>query len=135
MVNDVTTRDLVFRKDMKEIGTDWYRAKNAPGFLPTGPFLVPSQFVDAEDAHVTLALNGDVMQNASTSDLLFDIPALLSAASQTQRLLPGDLLLTGSPAGNGQHWKRFLRDGDVMTGTIANLGTQVVRCVEEGAAR
>jgi len=135
MVNDVTTRDLVFRKDMKEIGTDWYRAKNAPGFLPTGPFLVPSQFVDAEDAHVTLALNGDVMQDASTSDLLFDIPALLSAASQTQRLLPGDLLLTGSPAGNGQHWKRFLRDGDVMTGTIANLGTQVVRCVAEGAAR
>ena len=41
IVNDVTTRDLVFRKDMKEIGTDWYRAKNAPGFLPTGPFLVP----------------------------------------------------------------------------------------------
>ncbi|GEK87402.1 fumarylacetoacetate hydrolase family protein [Microbacterium aerolatum] len=134
IVNDITTRDLVFRKDMKEIGTDWYRAKNAPGFLPTGPFLVPAQFVDAEDAHVTLALNGEVMQDASTSDLLFDIPALLSAASQTQRLLPGDLLLTGSPAGNGQHWKRFLRDGDVMTGTIANLGTQVVRCVAEGAA-
>ncbi|WP_194421260.1 fumarylacetoacetate hydrolase family protein [Microbacterium abyssi] len=134
IVNDVTTRDLVFRKDMKEIGTDWYRAKNAPGFLPTGPFLVPAHFVDAEDARVTLALNGEVMQDASTSDLLFDIPALLSAASQTQRLLPGDLLLTGSPAGNGQHWKRFLRDGDVMTGTIANLGTQVVRCAAEGAA-
>jgi 2,4-diketo-3-deoxy-L-fuconate hydrolase len=135
IVNDVTTRDLVFRKDMKEIGTDWYRAKNAPGFLPTGPFLVPAQFVDAEDARVTLALNGEVMQDASTSDLLFDIPALLSAASQTQRLLPGDLLLTGSPAGNGQHWKRFLRDGDIMTGTIANLGTQVVRCVSAGGAR
>lgn len=133
IANDITTRDLVFRKDMKEIGTDWYRAKNAPGFLPTGPFLVPAPFVEPEDAHVTLALNGEVMQDASTNDLLFDIPALLSAASQTQRLLPGDLLLTGSPAGNGQHWKRFLRDGDVMTGTIANLGTQVVRCVAEGA--
>ena len=47
IVNDITTRDLVFRKDMKEIGTDWYRAKNAPGFLPTGPFLVPAPFVDA----------------------------------------------------------------------------------------
>ena len=43
--------------------------------------------------------------------------------------LPGDILLTGSPAGNGQHWKRFLQDGDVMTGSIAGLGTQVVRCV------
>ena len=134
IVNDVTTRDLVFRKDMKEIGTDWYRAKNAPGFLPTGPFLVPAHFVAAEDARLTLTLNGDVMQDASTSDLLFGIPALLSAASQTQRLLPGDILLTGSPAGNGQHWKRFLRDGDVMSGTIANLGTQVVRCVAEEIA-
>jgi 2-keto-4-pentenoate hydratase/2-oxohepta-3-ene-1,7-dioic acid hydratase in catechol pathway len=131
IVNDITTRDLVFRKDMKEIGTDWYRSKNAPGFLPTGPFLVPAEFVGASDARVLLELNGEPMQDASTSDLLFDIPALISAASQTAPLLPGDLLLTGSPAGNGQHWKRFLRDGDVMSGTIAGLGTQVVRCVAE----
>ncbi|WP_374200457.1 fumarylacetoacetate hydrolase family protein [Microbacterium sp. CFH 31415] len=133
IVNDITTRDLVFRKDMKEIGTDWYRAKNAPGFLPTGPLLVPAPFVDASDVNVRLELNGEVMQDASTSDLLFDIPALISGASQTMPLLPGDLLLTGSPAGNGQHWKRFLQDGDVMTGSIAGLGTQVVRCVAEGA--
>jgi 2-keto-4-pentenoate hydratase/2-oxohepta-3-ene-1,7-dioic acid hydratase in catechol pathway len=131
IVNDITTRDLVFRKDMKEIGTDWYRAKNAPGFLPTGPFLVPAQFVDPRDLKVRLDLNGQVMQDASTSDLLFDIPALVSGASQTMPLLPGDILLTGSPSGNGQHWKRFLRDGDVMTGSIAGLGTQVVRCVAE----
>ena len=131
IVNDITTRDLVFRKDMKEIGTDWYRAKNAPGFLPTGPFLVPAPFVDGSDLEVRLELNGEVMQEASTSDLLFDIPALISGASQNMPLLPGDLLLTGSPAGNGQHWKRFLRDGDVMTGTIEGLGTQVVRCVAE----
>lgn len=131
IVNDITTRDLVFRKDMKEIGTDWYRAKNAPGFLPTGPFLVPAPFVDGSDLEVRLELNGEVMQDASTSDLLFDIPALISGASQNMPLLPGDLLLTGSPAGNGQHWKRFLRDGDVMTGTIEGLGTQVVRCVAE----
>lgn len=131
IVNDITTRDLVFRQDMKEIGTDWYRAKNAPGFLPTGPFLVPAHDVDASDARVRLELNGDTMQDSSTSDLLFDIPALVSAASQTMPLMPGDLLLTGSPAGNGQHWRRFLRDGDVMTGSIAGLGTQVVRCVGE----
>ena len=129
IVNDITTRDLVFRKDMKEIGTDWYRAKNAPGFLPTGPFLVPAPFVDPGDLNVRLELNGEVKQDASTEDLLFDIPALISGASQTLPLLPGDILLTGSPAGNGQHWKRFLRDGDVMTGSIEGLGTQVVRCV------
>lgn len=131
IVNDVTTRDLVFRKDMKEIGTDWYRAKNAPGFLPAGPFLVPAPFVEAGDVTVRLELNGEVMQDSSTKDLLFDIPALISGASQTMPLLPGDILLTGSPAGNGQHWKRFLRDGDVMTGSISGLGTQVVRCVAE----
>ncbi|GAB2844872.1 fumarylacetoacetate hydrolase family protein [Microbacterium insulae] len=131
IVNDITTRDLVFRKDMKEIGTDWYRAKNAPGFFPAGPLLVPAPFVDPSDLNVRLELNGEVMQDASTSDLLFDIPALVSGASQTMPLLPGDLLLTGSPAGNGQHWKRFLRDGDVMTGSIEGLGTQVVRCVAE----
>jgi len=134
IVNDITTRDLVFRKDMKEIGTDWYRSKNAPGFLPTGPLLVPAPFVDAANLRITLALNGEVMQDASTDDLLFDIPALVSAASQTMPLLPGDLLLTGSPAGNGQHWGRFLRDGDVMTGSIEGLGTQTVRCVADHGA-
>jgi 2-keto-4-pentenoate hydratase/2-oxohepta-3-ene-1,7-dioic acid hydratase in catechol pathway len=132
IVNDITTRDLVFRKDMKEIGTDWYRAKNAPGFLPTGPFLVPAPFIDADHLNLRLELNGKVMQDGSTDDLLFDIAALISGASQTMPLLPGDILLTGSPAGNGQHWKRFLRDGDVMTATIHGLGTQVVRCVAAG---
>jgi 2-keto-4-pentenoate hydratase/2-oxohepta-3-ene-1,7-dioic acid hydratase in catechol pathway len=134
IVNDITTRDLVFRPDMKEIGTDWYRSKNAPGFLPTGPFLVPASAVDSSDLRITLELNGEVKQDSTTADLLFGIPRLISVASQTTALLPGDLLLTGSPPGNGQHWKRYLRDGDVMTGTIEGLGSQVVRCVAESRA-
>lgn len=135
IVNDITTRDLVFRKDMKEIGTDWYRAKNAPGFLPTGPFLVPAPFVDSGNVTLRLELNGQLMQDGNSSDLLFDVAALISGASQTMPLLPGDILLTGSPAGNGQHWKRFLQDGDVMAGSISGLGTQTVRCVSPTAAR
>jgi 2-keto-4-pentenoate hydratase/2-oxohepta-3-ene-1,7-dioic acid hydratase in catechol pathway len=134
IVNDITTRDLVFRSDMKEIGTDWYRAKNAPGFLPTGPLLVPEPFVDTSDLELTLELNGKVMQSATTKDLLFDVPALVSGASWNMPLLPGDLLLTGSPAGNGIASGRLLRDGDVMTGTINGMGTQVVRCVAEQGA-
>lgn len=134
ITNDVTTRDLVFPPDVGDIGADWFRSKNAPGFLPTGPFLVPATFVDPSDLSVRLELNGEVMQDASTAELLFDVAALVSTASQTLPLLPGDLLLTGSPAGNGQHWKRFLRDGDVMTGTIEGLGTQTVRCVGEESA-
>ena len=55
-----------------------------------------------------LTLNGQVMQDATTDDLAFDVPALLSYASSVAILQPGDLLITGSPAGNGSHWKRFL---------------------------
>ncbi|WP_448003119.1 fumarylacetoacetate hydrolase family protein [Agromyces bauzanensis] len=135
IVNDITTRDLVFREDMKEIGTDWYRGKNAPGFLPTGPFLVPAPFVsNPGDLHLELTLNGETMQDATTSDLLFDIPALVAGASQNMPLLPGDLLLTGSPAGNGIVHGRMLRDGDVMVGTIEGLGAQTVRAVAEAKA-
>ncbi|MDR6907796.1 2-keto-4-pentenoate hydratase/2-oxohepta-3-ene-1,7-dioic acid hydratase in catechol pathway [Agromyces sp. 3263] len=136
IVNDVTTRDLVFREDMKEIGTDWYRGKNAPGFLPTGPFLVPAPFVATPgDLHLELTLNGETMQDATTSDLLFDLPALIAGASQNMPLLPGDLLLTGSPAGNGIVHGRMLRDGDVMVGAIEGLGRQTVRAIAEEASR
>lgn len=129
IVNDITARDFVFREDMKDIGTDWYRGKNAPGFLPTGPWLVPADQIDPANVHIELRLNGEVMQQGHTSDLLFDIPELISAASQTMPLLPGDLLLTGSPQGNGIHHGRFLRAGDTMTGSITGLGTQQVRCI------
>ena len=135
IVNDLTTRDLVFRRDMPEIGTDWFRSKNAPGFLPLGPWLVPSVFVgDPQSVHLTLILNGQTMQDESAADMLFTVAELVSAASQTTPLLPGDLVLTGSPAGNGAHWGRLLRDGDVMESTITGLGTQRTRVVAEGAA-
>lgn len=134
MVNDVTTRDLVFRKDMPEIGTDWYRSKNAPGFLPTGPLLTPAAFIgDPQDIALRLDLNGKTMQDESTSDMIFSVAQLVSHASQNMPLLPGDLVLTGSPAGNGMHWGRLLREGDVMEATITGLGTQRVACVGGGA--
>ena len=132
IANDITTRDRVFRTDAGALGADWYRAKNAPGFLPTGPVLVPSPFVDPAALTVRLELNGEVMQDATTADLLFDVPALVAGASWNMPLLPGDLLLTGSPAGNGAHWGRLLRAGDVMVGSIEGLGSQTVRCIAEG---
>ncbi|MFJ2620493.1 fumarylacetoacetate hydrolase family protein [Glutamicibacter sp. NPDC087344] len=132
MVNDITTRDLVFRKDMPAIGSDWYRAKNAPGFFPTGPLLVPAQFIsDPQQLTVTLKLNGQVMQQESTADMIFTVAQLISHASWNMPLLPGDLVLTGSPAGNGAHWGRLLRDGDVMEGSITSLGMQTVACRDE----
>jgi len=132
MVNDITTREYVFRKDMPAIGSDWYRAKNAPGFLPTGPLLVPAKFFgNPQDVQVTLKLNGKAMQDESTQDMIFGVAKLVSEASQIMPLQPGDLVLTGSPAGNGQHWGRLLQDGDVMEGTITGLGTQLIHCRDE----
>lgn len=127
IANDLTTRDLVFRRDMPEIGSDWLRAKNAPGFLPLGPYLVPaSQILDLADLQLTLRLNGDVMQDELAKDMLFDVASLVSHASQYVALAPpGDLVLTGSPAGNGMHWGgRFLRAGDVIEAGISGLGAQ-----------
>jgi 2-keto-4-pentenoate hydratase/2-oxohepta-3-ene-1,7-dioic acid hydratase in catechol pathway len=103
--NDVTKRDLVYRPELRKIGTDWLRSKNAPTFLPTGPVLVPSAFAgDPMDLRITLSVNGQVMQDESTKDRIFDVPRLVSYASHTVRLEPGDLILTGSPAGNGARW-------------------------------
>ncbi|WP_405975736.1 fumarylacetoacetate hydrolase family protein [Streptomyces sp. NBC_00988] len=135
IANDLTDRATVFRRDMKAIGTDWLRSKNAPGFTPLGPWLVPAESVaDTGDLRVTLRLNGETMQDESTKDMLFGVARLVSYASQSAQLLPGDLVLTGSPAGNGIHWGRLLRDGDVMEGSITGLGAQRTRCVAEASA-
>ncbi|MET9971675.1 fumarylacetoacetate hydrolase family protein [Streptomyces sp. NPDC006356] len=132
IANDLTDRATVFRRDMKAIGTDWLRCKNAPGFTPLGPWIVPAESIaDPGDLRVTLKLNGETMQDESTKDMLFGIARLVSYISQASQLLPGDLVLTGSPAGNGIHWGRLLRDGDVMEGSITGLGVQRTRCVAE----
>ncbi|WP_329549319.1 fumarylacetoacetate hydrolase family protein [Streptomyces sp. NBC_01356] len=123
--NDLTTRDRLYRPDLKAIGTDWFTAKNADTFLPTGPFLVPAAFVgDPSDLRITLRHNGVVRQDESTKDMIFDIPRLIAYVSTTTTLLPGDLLLTGSPAGNGAHWGVFLKPGDVVEAEITGLGHQ-----------
>ncbi|MEU5891178.1 fumarylacetoacetate hydrolase family protein [Streptomyces sp. NPDC047461] len=132
IANDLTDRATVFRRDMKAIGTDWLRSKNAPGFTPLGPWIVPAASIaDPGDLRVTLRLNGETMQDESTKDMLFGVARIVSYASRTARLLPGDLVLTGSPAGNGMHWGRLLRDGDVMDGSITGLGAQRTRCTAE----
>ncbi|WP_181796488.1 fumarylacetoacetate hydrolase family protein, partial [Streptomyces sp. WELS2] len=135
IANDLTDRATVFRRDMPQIGTDWLRSKNAPGFTPLGPWIVPAESIaDPGDLRVTLRLNGETMQDESTRDMIFTVARMVSYASQIARLLPGDLVLTGSPAGNGMHWGRLLRDGDVMEGTVTGLGAQRTRCVAEAAS-
>ena len=132
IANDLTLRDKVFRKDSAALGADWLGSKNSPTFLPTGPVLVPREaLADPGDLRITLRLNGAVMQDEPTKDMIFDVARLISYSSQVATLLPGDLVLTGSPAGNGLAHGRLLRAGDVMDSTITGLGSQMNRCVDE----
>ena len=128
--NDITTRDRVFRPDTGALGADWVASKCAPSFLPTGPYLVPAAAVpDPMTLRITLTVNGELMQDESTADMLHDVSQLIAYASECVQLLPGDLLLTGSPAGNGVSRNRFLAPGDVIEGAISGLGVQRNRCV------
>lgn len=81
---------------------------------------------------ITLRHNGVVRQHELAKDMIFNIPRLVSYASALVPLSPGDLLLTGSPAGNGAHWGVFLAPGDVMEGEVTGLGHQLNTCVSEG---
>lgn len=130
IVNDITNRELVHRPDLKALGTDWVMGKCLPGYSPMGPYLVPAHLVpNPQDVRITLKLNGQVMQDESTADMIFDIPRLIEYLTSRIRLYPGDILITGSPSGNGSHYNRYLRDGDVMESSIAGIGTQINTCV------
>lgn len=130
IVNDISARDLIARTDYKMLGTDWLRAKGQAGFLPFGPYFVPAQFIpDPYDLNIRLSVEGQLMQNETTGDMMFDIVRQIEYISRYTTLLPGDLICTGSPAGNGTHYNRFLSDGDLMVGEIDGLGTQRIRCV------
>jgi 2,4-didehydro-3-deoxy-L-rhamnonate hydrolase len=111
--------------------TDFIMTKSRPTFFPTGPYIVPREFVpDPRALRVHLTVNGAVMQDAFVDDIIYGVEDLVSYASTTAQLLPGDLLLTGSPAGNaGHHGNRWLRPGDVIEGEITGLGRQRNLCV------
>jgi 2-keto-4-pentenoate hydratase/2-oxohepta-3-ene-1,7-dioic acid hydratase in catechol pathway len=130
IVNDVSARDLIARTDYKMLGTDWLRSKSPPSFMPFGPTLVPACFVARpQDLKLTLKLNGQTMQDESTADMLFDVARQIEYITAHVQLWPGDLIATGSPAGNGTHYDRFLRDGDVVESEIQGLGRQRNVCV------
>jgi 2-keto-4-pentenoate hydratase/2-oxohepta-3-ene-1,7-dioic acid hydratase in catechol pathway len=130
--NDLTTRDALIRPDARALGLDWLAGKNSPTFLPTGPLLVPAAHAgDPMDLRLHLQVNGRTMQDESTSDMLFDIAALVSHISNIAELRPGDLVLTGSPAGNGASHGIFLKPGDLIESTITGLGAQRNRCLAE----
>jgi len=132
IANDITARERVTRPDVPQMGMDWMASKGTPTFLPIGPYVTPSEFVDDPQAlRMTLKLNGRVMQDESTADMIFSVARIIEFISKHVQLLPGDLVLTGSPAGNGTHFNRFIRDGDVLEGEVTGLGRLRNPCVGE----
>jgi len=108
--NDVTARDLQARDGQ------WDRAKGFDTFCPLGPWIETD--TDPADLELTTIVNGEIRQNARTSQLLHGVTALVAFVSAVMTLLPGDVLLTGTPAGVGP-----LKDGDEVSVTIEEIGT------------
>jgi 2-keto-4-pentenoate hydratase/2-oxohepta-3-ene-1,7-dioic acid hydratase in catechol pathway len=108
--NDVTARDLQARDGQ------WARAKGFDTFCPLGPWIQTD--LDPADLELTTVVNGEIRQNARTSQLMHDVTSLITYVSAVMTLLPGDVLLTGTPAGVGP-----LKEGDEVSVTIENIGT------------
>ncbi len=107
--------------------------KSFDTFGPIGPVLVsPEEVVDRDDLHIVCAVNGEVRQDDSTANLIFDVPTLVSFLSNITTLVTGDIIFTGTPEGVGFTQGRYLADGDVITTTIDGIGAMVNRCVRVG---
>jgi 2,4-diketo-3-deoxy-L-fuconate hydrolase len=119
--NDVSERDFQLRH-----GGQWVKGKSADTFAPLGPWLVTKEAVaNPNNLHLWLKLNGKIVQDSSTSDLVFDVPTLVSYISQYMTLLPGDVISTGTPSGVGMGFNPpvYLKEGDVVELGVEGLGT------------
>ena len=121
-VNDVSERS--FQLDR---GGQWIKGKSAPGFGPVGPWLVTAEDVgDPQALDLSLRVNGEVVQSSNTADMIFGLRQIIAHISQFIKLVPGDIIATGTPEGVGMGMKppRYLKAGDVMEVTVEGLGTQ-----------
>ena len=104
--------------------------KSFDTFGPMGPVLVSLDEVpDHTNLRLTTSVNDEVRQNASTAELIFDVPTLVSYLSRITTLVTGDVIWTGTPDGVGASQRKFLRHGDVIVTTIEGIGTMTNRCV------
>ena len=122
VINDVSERSF-----QNERGGQWIKGKSAPSFGPVGPWLVTAdEVVDPQALTLSLKLNGEVMQNSSTGDMIFSVAEIISHLSQFMELRPGDVIATGTPQGVGMGMTppRYLVPGDVMEPEVEGLGRQ-----------
>src|SRR5262249_29206082 len=118
--NDVSERTFQLERN----GT-WDKGKGCDTFAPLGPWLVTKDEIeDVDNLSLWLTVNGNMMQNGTTANLIYKIPFLVSYVSQFMSLLPGDVISTGTPAGVGLGMKPpvFLKDGDIVELGVEGLG-------------
>jgi 2-keto-4-pentenoate hydratase/2-oxohepta-3-ene-1,7-dioic acid hydratase in catechol pathway len=128
--NDVSARDWQMEKQKQQ----WARGKSFDTFCPLGPCLVTrDEIPDPNALSIRAILNNQVMQDADTSDMIFDVPSLISDLSRSFTLLPGTVILTGTPEGVGYTRTPpvFLEEGDTITVEIDGIGTLTNRVERE----
>ena len=118
IVNDVTARDVQMRHQQWDLG------KSFDTFCPMGPWIVTADEIDGSNTRVRLWVNGDLRQDALTTDLIFDLPSLIETCSRGITLYPGDLIATGTPSGVGMGMTppTWLKAGDAVRIAIDGLG-------------
>lgn len=119
LINDISGRDIQFRPNQMDLG------KGLDTFCPLGPWIVSAdEFADINDVKVRTWVNGELRQDASTADWIFDVPALVEHASRYMTLETGDIITTGTPAGCGtfRHPPLWLVDGDLVMIEADGLG-------------
>ncbi|KXJ57027.1 MAG: 2-hydroxyhepta-2,4-diene-1,7-dioate isomerase [Thalassospira sp. Nap_22] len=122
-----TINDVSERAYQIERGGQWIKGKSAPNFGPIGPWLVtPDEAGDPQNLALSLSVNGETVQNSSTADMIFSVAEIISYMSEFMRLMPGDIIATGTPEGVGLGLTppRFLSAGDIVELSVEGLGTQ-----------
>jgi 2-keto-4-pentenoate hydratase/2-oxohepta-3-ene-1,7-dioic acid hydratase in catechol pathway len=125
VVNDITARDLQFSE------AQWSRCKSFDGFTPTGPVVVTADEVpDPQDLWLTTNLDGRIMQDASTNEMVRGVAEIISYLSRSATIPAGTLISTGSPGGAGysRNPQVFLRDGSTVTVSIEGIGSLTTHC-------
>jgi 2-keto-4-pentenoate hydratase/2-oxohepta-3-ene-1,7-dioic acid hydratase in catechol pathway len=128
IANDVSARSVTFSQNRQprpwDEFYDWLNGKWADGFCPLGPWLVTrNEIADVQNLKMLLKVNGEVRQNANTSQMIYAVPDIVSFLSHITTLEPGDVICTGTPSGVGVATGHFLHAGDRIECTIEGLGT------------
>jgi 2-keto-4-pentenoate hydratase/2-oxohepta-3-ene-1,7-dioic acid hydratase in catechol pathway len=127
VMNDVSGREAQFSD------SQWFRGKSFDGFAPAGPFIVtPDEIGDVNNLRLTAKVDGDIMQDGNTRDMIFDVSTIIEDISEDITLIPGDIISTGTPAGVGifRDPPVVLKPGNVVECYIENIGSIINKIVE-----